>query len=109
MISFLVTPVCRPGQTVIYGVARNEIVNVTCDVDAEPNDNIKFKWIFNNSMENFEIRSAISNGSRSEVSYAPKTRLGYGMLLCWAENSIGKQKEPCTFSIIPAGELVISF
>ncbi len=80
-------------------------MNVTCDVEAEPNNNLKFKWYFNNSLENFEIRSVVTKGSQSTASYIPKTRLGYGSLLCWAENIIGKQKEPCAYQIVASGML----
>ncbi|KAG7155220.1 Nephrin-like 23 [Homarus americanus] len=32
------------------------------------------------------------------------TALDYGTLLCWANNEIGPQKEPCVFHIVPAGK-----
>ena len=28
--------------------------------------------------------------------------MDYGSLLCWAENSVGKQTEPCVFQLLPA-------
>nr|XP_045595276.1 uncharacterized protein LOC123756241 [Procambarus clarkii] len=37
------------------------------------------------------------------LTYTPKTLLDYGFLLCWATNSVGKQREPCVFKIFPAG------
>jgi hypothetical protein len=39
----------------IYGVSKRELVNVLCEVEANPVD-VEFKWTFNNSAE--LIRSA---------------------------------------------------
>lgn len=44
------------------------------------------------------------NSTLSVASYTPQTRFDYGALVCWAENEIGKQSEPCVFNIIPASE-----
>lgn len=30
--------------------------------------------------------------------------LDYGTLMCWADNAVGQQKEPCVFHIIAAGK-----
>jgi hypothetical protein len=40
----------------IYGVSKRELVNVLCEVEANPVD-VEFKWTFNNSAE--LIRSAL--------------------------------------------------
>jgi hypothetical protein len=46
----------------IYGVSKRELVNVLCEVEANPVD-VEFKWTFNNSAE--LIRSApLTNGSK---------------------------------------------
>lgn len=98
-----VAPVCKPGQTIIYGVARNERVNISCEVEAEPDNEMSFRWQFNNSVDTFDVRMFVVNGSQSTATYTPQTRSNYGTLYCWAQNSIGKQKEPCAFSIVAAG------
>ncbi|XP_053204229.1 hemicentin-1-like isoform X2 [Panonychus citri] len=95
-------PVCKPGQKIIYGVARNEIVQITCEVEAEPS-NVNFKWSLNASNENVDIRSFITNGSVSIATYRPRNRFAYGALACWAVNDIGVQRDPCIFNIIPTG------
>lgn len=38
----------------------------------------------------------------SVATYTPRSELDYGTLLCWAQNSIGKQTEPCSYQIVPA-------
>ena len=86
----------------MYGVARNEIVHINCDVEAEPT-NVIFRWSLNTSTENVEIRSFISNKSHSVATYVPRNRFSYGALLCSAQNEIGVQKDPCIFNIIPTG------
>ena len=43
-----------------------------------------------------------ANGTLSKVDYIPRTMLDYGTLLCWAENNIGSQSQPCMFHLIPA-------
>ena len=45
----------------------------------------------------------------SVASYAPKSHLDYGTLLCWAYNEIGEQSVPCAFAIIAAGKIIHDF
>lgn len=44
--------------------------------------------------------------ARSNATYSPRIRLGYGTLFCLAENSIGVQRDPCTFTIVEAGKFL---
>ena len=102
-LRILFSPVCRASQKSTYGVGRNEVVQVSCDVDADPS-NVSFKWHINNSDISTELKSFTSNGTRSVSSYAATNPRSYGKLICWAENAIGRQKEPCLFSIVPASK-----
>lgn len=55
-------PVCRPEQVRIFGVAREEVAQITCEVEANPND-VDFTWKFNNSADTFEIaQTQVSKG-----------------------------------------------
>ncbi|KAF7490044.1 B-cell receptor CD22 [Sarcoptes scabiei] len=175
-------PVCKPTQKIIYGIARNEQAIVSCEVEAEPVNFIKFRWFFNNSFDNYElprkdyaieilqpnfsssVSSSFSSSSssidnepergktywnknilheqfsslsnpivpnllkqfslenlfqrlasinyfnfdepslaRSNATYSPRSRAGYGILYCLAENSVGIQRDPCVFTIVEAG------
>ncbi|XP_017775173.1 PREDICTED: uncharacterized protein LOC108561652, partial [Nicrophorus vespilloides] len=98
-------PVCRPGQPKIYGVARQEIARIPCELEGNPTD-IQFTWKFNNSAEAIDIPQShvATDRSRSVAAYTPMTELDYGTLLCWGRNEIGVQKEPCIFYINPAGK-----
>lgn len=147
----IVAPVCKPTQTIIYGVARTEQIRVSCEVEAEPVTPIQFRWFFNNSLESYELsrkdysleilspNSSIEKSkkffnnpnilsqlslenvfstiasmnhheepsvARSNATYSPRSRIGYGLLYCTAENSVGNQHDPCIFKIVEAGLFV---
>lgn len=90
----------------MYGVSKQESVSVRCDLDADPSE-ASFHWVFNSSLTGKRIdvvQGVSSSGSRSVVSYLPKTDDDYGTLLCWGTNSVGIQRDPCAFAIVPAGE-----
>ncbi|XP_043644831.1 uncharacterized protein LOC122614334 isoform X2 [Drosophila teissieri] len=43
-------PVCKSESTIIRA-ALKQTINITCEVDANPVDNLNYKWHFNNSLE----------------------------------------------------------
>lgn len=97
-------PVCAPGQTHVYGAARHEEVSIVCKLDAVPAD-VHFYWKFNSSGEVVDIAEnhVSSQGLQSTLAYIAQTELDYGTLLCWGSNSLGRQKKPCIYKVIPAG------
>ncbi|KAG8189767.1 hypothetical protein JTE90_017684 [Oedothorax gibbosus] len=95
-------PVCKTDQKTLYGVARHEPVKVSCEVEADPSK-ANFTWKFNNSVESMDVLSFASEESISIATYIPRTEYDYGTLLCWGKNSVGVQKDPCVFTVIPAG------
>ncbi|XP_069979290.1 nephrin-like isoform X2 [Penaeus vannamei] len=97
-------PYCRRQSKTIYGTALHEPASVTCEVEASPGP-VTFRWTFNNTSEHLPISASAvtSHDFTSVASYAPKSHLDYGTLLCWALNDIGAQAVPCAFAIIPAG------
>ncbi|XP_025989999.1 uncharacterized protein LOC105203674 isoform X4 [Solenopsis invicta] len=96
-------PVCQPGQTKVFGVARQETTRIPCELEANPPE-VSFTWKFNNTMEAVDIAQAhvTSDRTRSTASYTPMTELDYGTLLCWGSNDQGTQLEPCVYHIVPA-------
>ncbi|XP_018319740.1 hemicentin-1-like [Agrilus planipennis] len=98
------SPTCKPNQTRVYGVAKQEEARITCLVDANPTE-LQFKWTFNNSADAVDVAQShiARSGTASVVSYTPMTELDYGTLLCFAKNKVGEQRKPCVFHIIPAG------
>lgn len=66
-------PVCRHDQKRIYGVARNEMAKILCEVDAYPAPT-SFKWSFNNTAETIDMpQNGFEKHSRtsSRLSYTP--------------------------------------
>ncbi|KAK3849921.1 hypothetical protein Pcinc_043345, partial [Petrolisthes cinctipes] len=45
-----------------------------------------------------------SKSQHSDLRYSPVSDLDYGTLLCWATNAVGTQRNPCTFTVFPAGK-----
>ncbi|KAL0127826.1 hypothetical protein PUN28_003219 [Cardiocondyla obscurior] len=103
-LNVMFAPTCKPNQTKVHGVAKQEKANISCQVDANPPE-VQFKWTFNNSAESIDVSAGhiAGAGTSSIVSYTPLTELDYGTLLCWASNHIGQQQVPCVYHIIPAG------
>ncbi|CAH1102842.1 unnamed protein product [Psylliodes chrysocephalus] len=103
-LNVLYAPSCKPNQTRIYGVAKQERAQISCHVDANPPD-VQFRWTFNNSADSVDVSQSYiaRSGTSSVVSYTPMTELDYGTLLCFASNRIGIQRTPCVFHIIAAG------
>ncbi|XP_037776964.1 nephrin-like [Penaeus monodon] len=103
-LSVKFAPLCRAGQKVVYGGGKHEEINVTCSVEAHPEPK-SFRWAFNTSSEMVDIPSSriwVVGKGRSQASYTPRTHLDYGSLLCWANNDVGRQQQPCIFHIIHA-------
>ncbi|CAH0550162.1 unnamed protein product, partial [Brassicogethes aeneus] len=73
------TPVCRPGQAKVFGVARQEVARIPCELEGNPTD-IQFVWKFNNSAGTLDIPQSqvFTEKARSVVSYKPMTEYDYG-------------------------------
>ncbi len=54
VLSVVDVPVCKSVQPRIYGVSKRELVNVLCEVEANPPD-VRFRWTFNNSAEMIRV------------------------------------------------------
>jgi len=97
-------PVCvSQGQAV--GAAKGEEARVVCQVDANPAPT-HFKWQFNTSTELRPLPSSdvFTDADMSVAAYIPMTELDYGSLLCFGFNPLGRQLQPCVFTILPAGK-----
>ena len=96
---------CRPGQQERWLVARGETINITCDLEANP-DEVYFYWRLNHSADSYEFSRDmhVDERARSFLQMAPKSDRDYGTLECWGHNSQGRQEKPCTFTLITAGQ-----
>ncbi|KAG8194330.1 hypothetical protein JTE90_029206 [Oedothorax gibbosus] len=95
-------PVCKSAAVQVFGVARQETLNITCDLDSDPSD-VEFRWTLNNTVESMEVKNFVSDGTSSTVFYTPRNMLGYGSLLCWGSNAIGRMQSPCVYRVVPVG------
>ncbi|XP_077301639.1 neural cell adhesion molecule 2-like [Arctopsyche grandis] len=100
------TPICRPGQVRSLGAARMEPAKIACELEANP-PMVNFTWKFNTSdseLTDIPTNHVVADQARSVAMYTPKTESDFGTILCWGENEIGIQKEPCVFILTPAGK-----
>ncbi len=100
-------PVCSLSEPVVYGVGMGEMMDIFCDVVANPYT-LEFAWSFNNSADFLDVpksRVKIINGTRSKFTHTPTNNKEYGTFMCTATNEVGRQRVPCVFHIILAGEL----
>ncbi|KAG5882968.1 hypothetical protein JTB14_037321 [Gonioctena quinquepunctata] len=99
-------PVCSQDREELYGALKQETVTLRCRVDANPAV-VTFHWTFNNSGDQSDVAPGTFTNevSSSRLNYTPTTDLDYGTLLCYGENEIGRQKEPCVFQVVVAAGL----
>ncbi|KAG8188948.1 hypothetical protein JTE90_016615 [Oedothorax gibbosus] len=95
------SPVCKPGQETTYGAMLHYPVQIPCEVEADPDD-VDFRWEFNSSSGTIELVPTYSSGTKSLVNYIPRSDSDFGTLQCWGRNSVGQQRVPCVFLVIPA-------
>ncbi|XP_069958180.1 roundabout homolog 3-like [Cherax quadricarinatus] len=97
-------PVCVGGPQTVT-VAEGEDVRLACRVDAKPEDDLRFTWYFNNTLDTVEVerhRIQVRPGL-SFLDYTPRSSRDYGILSCWATNTVGTQADPCQFTVLEAG------
>ncbi|XP_077287176.1 kin of IRRE-like protein 1 [Arctopsyche grandis] len=102
-------PICSTTLRRSYGVARQEMAELVCEVEAVPPPDT-FHWALNNSLggplNNVtpERYTWSSTPARSTLTYKPLSDLDYGTALCWATNFVGKQAIPCALTVLPASK-----
>ncbi|XP_071514966.1 uncharacterized protein [Panulirus ornatus] len=97
-------PVCVAGPQTV-AVAEGESAHLSCRVDAQPEDDLSFTWVFNNTLDTIEVeqhRFTVLPGI-STLDYTPRSPRDYGTLSCWATNAVGTQADPCRFTVVEAG------
>jgi len=84
-----------------------EPAKIPCEVEANPTS-VNFTWKFNTSdsdLSDIPPHHVMVDKTRSVAHYTPKTEADFGTILCWGENEIGMQKDPCVFLLTPAGNI----
>lgn len=98
-------PRCKDNERREITVARHETILLKCEVEALPDDYVRFSWTYNGTVGDVlpMPNSRVENkGLVSTIEYTPNAETDYGTLACWASNSIGRQRTPCIFNIVPA-------
>jgi hypothetical protein len=75
-------------------------MKILCTVNASPS-NVTFWWTANQTQ--FDNHYFISDGLTSTLSFKPFARRDIDSIWCWASNSVGKMKKPCSFSLLSTG------
>ncbi|XP_063702814.1 hemicentin-2-like [Culicoides brevitarsis] len=96
-------PVCSADRVILIGAAKNENIEIPCEIHADPPART-FRWKFNNSGETLDMNSDrfSINGTNSVLKYTPITDQDYGTLSCWASNEVGMQVQACVFQVVLA-------
>ena len=57
-------------------MAKREKIHVSCEVVANPSDNLYFFWVFNSSSERLDLQENLisSQGSKSIAEHTPQVR-----------------------------------
>ena len=89
----------------IYQISRHAAANISCLVDAQPS-NVTFRWQFNNSGGIIDLlgENIYTKDTLSILNYNPENEGDYGLILCDAENIIGRQESPCIFNVSAASK-----
>ncbi|XP_075733395.1 hemicentin-2 isoform X2 [Rhipicephalus microplus] len=118
-LKVLHSPTCVEGAPIVYSASRHEAVRVTCRVAASPKS-VRFRWSFSSSTRRTELTDFVVLGPEMEpdgtpvldgdsptvvsvLEYTPQFQSDFGTLHCSASNSMGDQREPCTFHVVQAG------
>ncbi|XP_052743181.1 uncharacterized protein LOC112053108 [Bicyclus anynana] len=99
------SPTCKTQQAGVLRAARGEIVEIDCEVDANPKDPMTYHWWFNSTTHSkLELNTFPMNAQNSldRYLYMVNTSSDYGWVQCTASNSVGRQNTPCLFHILPA-------
>ncbi|XP_048509364.1 hemicentin-2 isoform X2 [Athalia rosae] len=106
LIHMKYAPRCREGyESQEVSALRDEPLALLCEVEAVPGDAVRFSWTYNGTLGDvlpLPSTRARNEGLTSTLEYVVAGESDFGTLACWASNSVGRQKTPCVFHVIPA-------
>ncbi|CAH0403745.1 unnamed protein product [Chilo suppressalis] len=106
MLDVKYSPTCQSTQPVVLRAARGELIDIECDLDANPKDSMVYHWWFNSSAHSkHELTTTPASTSQSNpgtFTYMVNTSSDYGWVQCSGTNPVGRQTKPCLFHILPA-------
>ena len=79
-------PICASVQPTVLGVAANEHLEISCDVDSNPKE-LKFHWSFSNKTRNMNYNEDFRfSGSIQKRQFNPEEEAGNGYLTSYISN-----------------------
>lgn len=90
------------------GVALGEIVTFECQVQANPST-VHFEWTTNRTGVPRVPLTYTSSGQSSVAKFVATSEEDYGLVQCFSQNGIGRQRNACSFQVIKAGTCPIYF
>ena len=96
------SPTCLDEVQPTIHVSYGEKVEIKCNISSIPPP-IQVYWS-HNSTENGLRKLPKSIYDLTTLTFTPHTHIDYGLLLCWAKNSLGKQEKPCKIKVAPVGK-----
>ncbi|KAL4703891.1 hypothetical protein ACJJTC_013068, partial [Scirpophaga incertulas] len=99
------SPTCKTTQPAVLRAARGELIDIECDLDANPKGSMIYHWWFNSSAHTKHELTTSTSTSQSPpgvFTYMVNTSSDYGWVQCSGANSVGRQTKPCLFHILPA-------
>ncbi|XP_049882104.1 titin-like [Pectinophora gossypiella] len=101
------SPTCKSSQPTVMRAARGEVIEIECDLDANPKEPMSYHWWFNSSAHSkHELTTTSTMNAAQNMQgsflYMVNTSADYGWVQCSGTNSVGRQSKPCLFHILPA-------
>ncbi|XP_050733461.1 uncharacterized protein LOC127007024 [Eriocheir sinensis] len=100
-------PVCAgTGRERTQGAARGSTASIKCLVEAEPAEDVTWSWVrkrVDGTVEELPGEDVRVDGLSSSIIVTPISPEDYGRFLCRAANSVGRQREACVVTLVPAG------
>lgn len=106
LISISDSPICVSGQKIIYAMVPNQILQISCEMEAYP-IGMTFSWTNRNggSFPSDWLYNISQKGSISYIEILKASNLPTEVA-CSAQNSVGSSREPCIKTILQAGEFI---
>ncbi|XP_053201525.1 carcinoembryonic antigen-related cell adhesion molecule 5-like isoform X2 [Panonychus citri] len=99
-LNILYAPQCN-SKKIIYAFRSNISIDIKCEMDANPRE-VTFTWIDRSSNQiPSNYYNITSNGLTSYLTFNSTFNTDK-VFICSAENSIGKSKDVCVFTLTPA-------